>query len=111
MTDLEGNGNLPANFNWTDEDGNHEGGQSIGIGFTIAWQRGSLNEMGRNGAFLIEVLEACQAQLEHYQLDKFACPENQDALSCVESAISHLQARRDRRQRVGMLGTTPVSAE
>jgi hypothetical protein len=49
----------PINKNWTDADGNHAGGQSIGNNFTIAWQRGPLNEAGRNGAFLIEVLGAC----------------------------------------------------
>jgi hypothetical protein len=47
------------NTNWTDENGDHQGGQSCGKYFTIAWQRGPLNEAGRNGAFLIEVLEAC----------------------------------------------------
>ena len=47
------------NKNWTDENGNHIGGQSIGDGFTIVWQRGPLNESGRNGAFLIEVLCGC----------------------------------------------------
>lgn len=49
----------PINKNWTDADGNHNGGQSIGDNFTIVWQRGPLKETGRNGAFLIEVLEAC----------------------------------------------------
>ena len=45
-------------WNWSDDDGNHSGGQSIGESYTIAWQRGPLKESGRNGAFLIEVLEA-----------------------------------------------------
>lgn len=49
----------PINKNWTDENGNHAGGQSIGDNFTIVWQRGPLNDDGRNGAFLIEVLCAC----------------------------------------------------
>lgn len=39
------------NKNWTDADGNHAGGQSIGNLFTIVWQRGPLKEAGRNGAF------------------------------------------------------------
>ncbi|MGL5060914.1 MAG: hypothetical protein ACRC62_13140 [Microcoleus sp.] len=50
---------LPINKNWTDEDGNHAGGHSIGIGWTIVWQRGPLNKAGRNGAFLIELLGEC----------------------------------------------------
>lgn len=49
------------NKNWTNEDGTHDGGVSIGDKFTISWQRGPLGTDGidrRNGAFLIEVLEA-----------------------------------------------------
>jgi len=41
-----------------------DGGQSYGIGFTIAWQRGSLLKQSRNGAFLIEVLESCLDKLK-----------------------------------------------
>lgn len=44
---------------WKTE-GKPDGGQSYGIGFAICWQRGSLQEQGRNGAYLIEVLEACR---------------------------------------------------
>lgn len=47
-----------------DENGNHQGGQSIGDSFTIVWQRGPLNESGRNGAFLIEVLGGCLAWMK-----------------------------------------------
>ena len=46
------------NWNWSDEEGNHLGGQSIGESYTIAWQRGPLKESGRNGAFLLEVLQS-----------------------------------------------------
>ena len=46
------------NWNWSDNEGNHLGGQSIGESYTIAWQRGPLKESGRNGAFLLEVLQS-----------------------------------------------------
>ena len=46
------------NWNWSDDEGSHLGGQSIGESYTIAWQRGPLKESGRNGAFLIEVLQS-----------------------------------------------------
>ena len=49
---------IKKDWNWSDDEGNHIGGQSIGESYTIAWQRGPLKESGRNGAFLIEVLEA-----------------------------------------------------
>lgn len=48
----------PINKNWTSHAGRHIGGQSLGDGFTIVWQRGSLTD-GRNGAFLTEVLCCC----------------------------------------------------
>lgn len=47
--------------------GKPDGGHAYGINgttFTIVWQRGSIQEQGRNGAYLIEVLEAC---LDFYQ--------------------------------------------
>jgi hypothetical protein len=98
----------PINKNWTDEQNNHQGGVSTGIGFTISWQRGPLQESGRNGAFLIEVLQCCHHQLAYYQNSKFSCPENSKALDALESAIKALQARRDRRASEGTLGTHNV---
>lgn len=96
------------NSNWTDDNGNHQGGQSCGIGFTIAWQRGPLNENGRNGAFLIEVLAACENQLRYYQNSKFACTENGEALEYLRQALKALESRRSRRDTEGTLGTHKV---
>jgi hypothetical protein len=56
------------NQNWKDADGKPDGGVSIGEGFTIAWQRGALDKNGRNGAFLIEVLEAVQGAIGRQQI-------------------------------------------
>jgi hypothetical protein len=94
----------PINFNWVDEEGNHAGGVSSGVGFTIAWQRGPL-QVGRNGAFLIEVLQACESQLQHFQSGKFACRENEIALQHLSEAINALESRRQRRMAEGKLGT------
>jgi hypothetical protein len=94
------------NQNWTDENGLHDGGVSTGIGFTISWQRGALNEAGRNGAFLLEVLAACKHQLEYYAGQaQFQCAENDEALSALNAAISALEKRRSRRANQGTLGT------
>lgn len=93
----------PINTNWTNND-IPDGGISTGIGFTIAWQRGSL-ENGRNGAFLIEVLESCFGRLADYQEGKFACKENMDAIAHLGMAIQSLKSRRDRRASEGVLGT------
>jgi len=98
----------PTNRNWLTPDDNHDGGQSYGPGFCIAWQRGPLNEAGRNGAFLIEVPAACKFQLEHYQSGRFACPENAAALEHLNEAIDALDSRRSRRAQEGKFGTTEV---
>jgi hypothetical protein len=95
----------PIHTNWTNEDGTHAGGISTGVGFTISWQRGALNTAERNGAFLMEVLDACRHQLMYFQQSKFACEENLLALQHIDEAMFSLQSRRDRRQDQGTLGT------
>ena len=67
-------------------EGKPDGGVSYGEGFCISWQRGPLTE-GRNGAFLLDILEVCKHQLEYYQNGQFACEENAKALECIEEAI------------------------
>ena len=96
--------------NWTNSSGNHEGGVSYGEGFCISWQRGPLNETGRNGAFLIEVLEACYQQLEYFQNSKFACAENEQALGHLRVTIQLMENRRKNRQVEGTLGTSQVGS-
>lgn len=97
--------------NWNDSSGAPDGGVSTGIGFTISWQRGPCplqpdgTQPDRNGAFLIEVLEACEAQLIHYQSGKFNCHENADALDNVGRALKALRSRLNRRADGGKLGT------
>ena len=81
-----------------------DGGVSYGIGFTIAWQRGSLVEQGRNGAFLTDVLEACLDELEHK--DSLApCEENTEAIDLLESCLNSLRDRIERRKKAGIYGT------
>jgi len=95
---------MTVNQNWTDN-GDHDGGVSYGPGYTISWQRGPLNEAGRNGAFMIEVLESCREQMIYYQSSKYACQENIEALAHLERAIASLESRRTRRANAGTLGT------
>lgn len=96
---------MSMNRNWTDGEGNHDGGVSYGEGFCISWQRGPTVENGQNGAFLTEVLEACHHQLTYFQAGKFACDENDEALGHLEECIRLLKARRDRRKQAGTYGT------
>ncbi len=95
---------MNSTHNWTTDDCIPDGGTAYGEGFCISWQRGSL-EKGRNGAFLIEVLEACKSQLMFYQNSKFPCEENQIALQHLEKCIAALESRIARRQMEGKLGT------
>lgn len=99
---------LTVNQNWTEQDGDHDGGVSYGPGFAISWQRGPIKETHRNGAFLIDVLEACHHQLAYFQNSKYACQENDDALKHLEKAIASLESRRARRGNAGTLGHTEV---
>lgn len=96
-----------VNKDWSNPDGTHAGGVAYGPGFCVSWQHGSLSD-GRNGAFLIEVLEACRLQLAYHQDSKFKSQENEDALKHINAAIAALQSRRDRRLAEGKLGTTDV---
>ena len=97
------------NVNWTnDADGSHDGGVSYGPGYCISWQRGPISESGRNGAGLIEVLDACLCQLLYFQESKYACPENDTAIARLQGTIEALQSRRDRRAEEGTLGTHQV---
>jgi hypothetical protein len=94
--------------NWSEPDGSHDGGVSYGDGFCISWQRGPLSEAGRNGAFLIEVLEACRDQLAYFDSGKYACTENAAALEHLTQAIQLLEQRRQRRTDEGKLGTSVI---
>ncbi|MHC5824493.1 MAG: hypothetical protein ACYT04_53805 [Nostoc sp.] len=93
------------NQNWTNGDGTHGGGVSTGTGFTISWQRGLIKDAGRNGAFLIEVLESCFSRLEYFQNSAYKSQENIEALDYLEKCIERLKSRIDRRATEGTLGT------
>lgn len=90
---------------------------SHGIGFTIAWQ--SSQQHGRGCAH--SVLEACLDELEHKN-HLFPCPENEEAVSYLRQCINNrqnneelisslipcinvLNARINRRESQGILGT------
>ena len=90
------NDELWTSHHWTSE-GKPDGGMSYGIGFTIAWQRGSLVKEGRNGAYLIEVLEACEDELKHKN-KYFPCQENEEALSHLQKCLAFLNSRIERRK-------------
>lgn len=94
--------------NYTDEDGNPDGGFVEGPGLQIRWQRGPLEAdaegMPWNGCFLVTALEAAKRQLEYYQGTKFKCGDNEEALLHVENAIRVLNRRQVNRFCRGVRG-------
>ncbi len=91
-----------SNF-WTTDDGMPDGGHASGIGYAIAWQRGPLSA-GRNGAFLIEVLQSCLLQLQQYEGTPLDSTENKTARDHLTQCIESLESRKQRRQDEGTFG-------
>ena len=94
---------------WNDENGNPAGGSTFGQGFAISWQNGPLGRgEGRkqpNGAFVEHIIEAAVGRLEYYQESKFACIENEQALSSLRTALKHLNDRTADREKREVEGT------
>lgn len=98
--------------NETDINGNPTGGVVVGTGFTISWQDGPLgrgdDRQAPNGAFVEDVLEACLQRLGFYQSasgGRFACPENEDAMSGIAAALAALDDRTRAREARCVEGT------
>ena len=110
--------NAVKSLNYTDINGNPDGGTSWGKGFTISWQRGPLIREGQdarnlsesdmavnqNGAFAGDVIQACIDRLTHYQQGKFACRENELAIEHLQQAKHNIENRIKRRKKEGTLG-------
>jgi len=93
--------------NYTDGDGNPDGGHAEACGLAIRWQRGKIepDEMPPwNGCFTVTVLQAVKAQLEFYQRTKYKSAENAIALEHVDIAITVLERRQRERFCRGVRG-------
>lgn len=98
---------------FTDKDGNPDGGQTHGCGFTIAWQRGPMvkpdgSRDEPNGAFVEDIIEAARDRLLYYLSTKFNCPENHVAIDRLDRALGALRERTKGRQFRGVEGTHEV---
>lgn len=95
-----------------DRDGNPEGGQAFGPGFSISWQCGPLgtgvDRVEPNGAFVETLIEAVIDRIEFYQRSKFACMHNQAALAHLYEALETLNDRTKTREVRGVEGTHSV---
>ena len=94
---------------WKDDDGNPAGGTTHGLGFSMRWQEGPIDdENPRNGAFLEEVIEGCLGRLRFLNDGKFACRENSLAITALEDAQNQLNRRTWNRMQRGVEGTHEV---
>ena len=95
--------------NWIDADGNPAGGVATSRGMTISWQNGPLGRGEErkepNGAFVEDVIYAAAARIHFYQMSKFACEQNAEALQYLESALEVLQLRTANREARQVEGT------
>lgn len=64
------------------------GGYSYGCGFTILWPNKKRNI---RGAWITSILKALIHRLETHQKSRFACPENQQALTHLYAALEVLE--------------------
>jgi hypothetical protein len=95
--------------NYTDADGNPDGGWVEAPGLQIRWQQGPLNgpyeDNPWNGAFPVTVLEAVLHRLEYYQDGKFACQDNNEAIHHIKRTIDTLNKRQIERFCRGVRGS------
>lgn len=98
--------------NFTDLQGNPDGGQAHGPGLCIAFQRGPL-QIGEerrepNGCFVETLISVAIARLTYYQSTKFNCSHNAQALDHLNMALGALHARTAERQERQVEGTHQV---
>ena len=91
---------------------NPTGGIVNGTGLYIAWQHGPLGRGVRrkqpNGAFVETVIAAAIKRLEFYQLSRFACDDNEEAIIFLRRALCVLEMRTADRERRGVEGEHKV---
>jgi hypothetical protein len=83
-----------------------EGGEVLETGFIrVVFQKGIPSKVGVNGCRVEDVLEVAAARLQEFQDGPLACPENEEALNHIRSAIAAMHERARRRKEQGVLNT------
>lgn len=82
-------------------EGEPYGGETVGVGFTIQWQKGLVGQT-QNGAFVEDVIEAAKGRMEHYQETKFNCDKNALCIAHLEAALKCLRDRMEDRVQRGV---------
>ena len=98
--------------NFTDKEGNPQGGYAVGAGIDIRWQNGPLGRdeslIEPNGAFVEGVIQAALLRLQYYETTKFKCWQNAGAIAYLQDALGMLEARTADREERGVEGTYVV---
>jgi hypothetical protein len=93
---------------WLDTDGNPAGGCTYGAGFAVSWQNGPLGSKNSktkpNGASVEDIMSAALDRLQFFQTSKFACSENDHAISMIKAALHFLEQRDRAREDRGVEG-------
>jgi len=71
----------------------------------IEWQNGLMRDVGRNGAFVEEVIQVAIDRIQERNVGAFACRENSLAITKLEEALHWLNHRTERRRNEGTLDT------
>ena len=75
---------------------------------TVKFQNGPLKEAGINGTTHEVLLAIIEDRLLGFQSGPYACPENGEALACVQNAQRILKSRTEARLARGVEGTHKV---
>jgi hypothetical protein len=91
------------------EDGSPTGGQTTAVGLRIDWQNGPFgkgaDQKGPNGCLVETLILAAIERLEFYQASRFACRENDLAITKLQEAIHWLHHRSEERESRHVEGT------
>lgn len=71
---------------------------------TITWQTGFIPEVGRNGAFIEDVIDVCLLRIDELN-NKMRSIENEAAIVSLQAAKNWLEARTKDRTRRKVEGT------
>jgi len=74
----------------------------------VDFQEGPIKECGVNGVANEDLINMVICRLEHFQRSKYACRENERAITKLEEALMWLRKRTNEREARGVEGTHTV---
>lgn len=83
-------------------------GMNDGVYCELNFQNGGIKEVGTNGITHESLIAVCIDRLECFQKGKYACEENEKALTYLKQAADALNSRTKKRVDRGVEGTMTV---